>query len=128
MQPAEMDIEIGEGSDFYQDFVFLDDNGVAIDITGATAAAQVRQQFADLVPLFTFTIINGGASGKLTIKLLSTDTANPPIPYPLGKCDRAACGVWDLFFVDTNGLVTGIAGQKVRLVKGTAYINARVTR
>jgi hypothetical protein len=128
MIAAIYDLSIDEGADYFQSFTFLDSLGAPIDITGAISTAQIRKNYADIKELVNFTIINGGVTGVLTIKLLPTDTANLPFTYPPGQIDNALKCVWDLFFVDTNGLVSGVAGAKIRLIKGNALLYPQVTR
>jgi hypothetical protein len=127
MIPAKYDLFIDEGADFYQYFTFLNSNQQPIDITGATATAMMRKSFADPSPLFTFSFSNGGTNGVLTMSLLLASTENLIIP-PRGQRDKPLIGVWDLFFVDTNGNVTGIAGSTSKMLRGDVFFYSRATR
>lgn len=114
------DILIEQGSTFEYPLVWRDapaaSGGVAIDITGYTARAQIRTAFGTPETLANMTTENGGitlggAAGTITLLLTAAQTAAMP----------AAAGVWDLEMVAPSGKVQ-------RLLKGTVTVDPEVTR
>lgn len=115
MTPGKLDIVIYKGATFDDVLTWKDENGVAIDLTGYTARAQVRAAIGDAAPVLDMTTTNGkillgGAAGTITFNVAATETE-------LMAWTR---GVWDLELV--SGLVV------TRLLRGTAKTVDEVTR
>ena len=106
----ELDIFIKPGADFALSFTIEDDNDNAVDLTGATVAAQMRQ-FAEATDCFDFTVSHNGTGGRVKIGMPHEVTTK--IPY--------SSGVWDVFITFPDGIV-------INPIYGDVYIGASVTR
>lgn len=90
--PINMDMVIYKG-DFVEVFVTVkDDNDVALDLTGYTAAASLKSDFADSAPTdFTCTVT--GITGEVRIYLSST----------LSSALVAGDYIWDFEIINEDG-------------------------
>lgn len=110
--------QIDQGADWFATVFYKDPDGVAINMTGYTAALQIRSYPQDTTAVLTLTTANGGITinsllGKINIHATATQT---------GAIDEGYY-VYDLEVTDVlNG------GTKTRLAQGQAAINAEVTR
>ncbi len=116
---AQHDLKVEQGSTFNQDFVYNDIGPpkAPIDLTGYTAAMQVRKSHDSADTIFSKTdsdpeIALGGANGVIT--LLFTDELTAVLPAPFK-------GVYDLELTDGAGAVT-------RLIEGEFFVTPEVTR
>lgn len=115
------DIEIQQGATFTLAITWRDGDGVAIPLTGYTAAMQVRASYTATDKLVDITdssssqgqITLGGAEGTIDIKILASHTAT--LTAPTSKA------VWDLILTDGSG-------NKTRLLEGQCGITPQVTR
>ena len=94
---------------------YKDDNGNAIDLTGASAKMQVRDVKGGTKLAVTLTspsggIVINGPLGKLTVTLTPTQTNK--LFYPKS--------VYDIMVVDTNA-------NKIKLLEGFMTLNRSVT-
>ena len=94
---------------------YKDDNGNAIDLTGASAKMQVRDVKGGTKLAVTLTspsggIVINGTLGKLTVTLTPTQTNK--LFYPKS--------VYDIMVVDTNA-------NKIKLLEGFMTLNRSVT-
>ena len=94
---------------------YKDDNGNAIDLTGASAKMQVRDVKGGTKLAVTLTspsggIVINGPLGKLTVTLTPTQTNK--IFYPKS--------VYDIMVIDSNG-------NKIKLLEGFMTLNRSVT-
>ena len=71
-----LNIELKQGEDFYRLITIKDANGVAVDITGYSFAADIRRSFSDSVAYLSFSFNISDATGgevEMTLaKALST--------------------------------------------------------
>lgn len=70
MLAGKYDLVIEQGSAFDETVYWKDANADAVDITGYTGKAEVRQDFDSASPLLTFTLTLGDAAG--TIQMTAT--------------------------------------------------------
>ena len=109
---------IDQGADWFATFIYQDPSGNPINMTGYTAALQIRSYPADTTAVLTLTTENGGISiddlaGMVEVHATAEQT---------GLIDEGFY-VYDLEVKDVlnGGIVT-------RLVQGQAQIDAEVTR
>jgi hypothetical protein len=115
-QPGIYKLRVYQGATLDRTFTWKDSAGVAINLTGFTAAAQIRTKIDGALLLDMTTansrIVLGGAAGTIQLLVVSDDTrALKPVKN----------GVWDLELTDAAGKVT-------RLLEGDAFISPEVTR
>ena len=109
------DLTIEQGATFRRTFTWKDAAGTPVNLTGYTAAMQVRTSPNAPAPLIALTdgagITLGGAAG--TIAVLMTDEQTDALPHGKWK--------WDL-------KLTSPAGEDTRLLEGAVSVPAAVTR
>jgi hypothetical protein len=103
------DLRLDKGASCSLEIEPQDADGSALDLTGFTASAQIRQNHKSEIPLAVFIVsITGGV-----------------IALSLGAAQTAAIdkreGVWDC-------LLRAPDGTAVRLVEGKAFMTPEVTR
>lgn len=81
MPAANYDFEIEQGSKFLRYFVYKDDAGDPVDLTGRTARMQIRTNVNSPSVLMELTtqndrIVIDGPEGKVTLTLTAQDTAD----------------------------------------------------
>lgn len=106
------DIEVQQGATFELEILVFDGEGLAFDLTGATARMQVRETFASSTVLLTPTVTTNGVLGTITITATAATTAALTAP---------ALAVYDIELVMGDGKV-------YRLCQGECEISAEVTR
>ncbi|QZI94464.1 tail fiber protein [Methylophilales phage Melnitz-1 EXVC043M] len=105
-------IFINQHADFSTNVTISDSNGSALDLTSYTALAQVRKTYESTsATSFTATFDSDRTTGKITLSLTDTQTA----ALESGRY------VYDL-------LITGVSGDKTRVVEGIATVNPSVSR
>ena len=105
-------IFINQHADFSTTVTISDSNGSALDLTSYTALAQVRKTYESTsATSFTATFDSDRTTGKITLSLTDTQTAT----LESGRY------VYDL-------LITGVSGDKTRVVEGIATVNPSVSR
>jgi hypothetical protein len=115
MTATRLDLVIEQGTDYQQPFGVVDSGGRPVDITGASAAMQIRTSITDPTALVTLTTASGtlavnGPAGTITPYLdEDATTALQPGTY-----------VYDLKMLDAGGRTT-------RPFEGTATVVAEVT-
>ena len=107
---------IDQGADWFVTVVYKDSAGVAINLTGYTAALQIRDTYADSTTDLSLTSPSGGititgATGTIAITATAAQTAAIP----------AGSYVYDLEITSSGGIVT-------RLIQGKISISPQVTR
>jgi hypothetical protein len=109
------DLNMDQGSDWYFNLEYKDGSGNPINLTGYTAAMQLRQFYDSTTAVLTLTSSAGititGATGFLAIHATATQTA----AIPAGKY------VYDLEIKSSTNIVT-------RLIQGTVTVSAEATR
>lgn len=103
----------GEGAAF--EYVYKDELGVPVNLTGYTGKAQVRKAFDSPAAVLDATSGNGkvtidALAGKVTIKWPGSETATV----------LAGPHVWDHFLYPP-------AGEPLQMLYGTVDVRARVT-
>ena len=105
-------IFINQHADFSTTVTISDSNGSALDLSSYTALAQIRKTYESTsATSFTATFDSDRTSGKITLSLTDTQTA----ALESGRY------VYDL-------LITGVSGDKTRVVEGIATVNPSVSR
>lgn len=98
----------------------LDDGVTPIDLTGVTAAAQVRHRAADDVVLAQFTVaVIDPAQGVVQLDMPATETAK--VPAFADSTSDASRHEWDLVLTDGSG-------RALQLLRGTVIGRQLVTR
>ena len=106
-------IYIDAGADYTTTVSVSDGAGNALDLTGYTAAAQIRKTYESSSATVSFTVAfnSDRTTGKLDLTLTGAQTAT----IPQGRY------VYDV-------LITSGASAKTRVVEGIVTINPRVTQ
>jgi len=112
---GQKNFEVDQNATFSFVVEYKDDNGNAIDLTGASAKMQVRDVKGGTKLAVTLTspsggIVINGSLGKLTVTLTPTQTNK--IFYPKS--------VYDIMVVDSNA-------NKIKLLEGFISLNRSVT-
>ena len=112
---GQKNFEVDQNATFSFVLEYKDDDGNAIDLTGASAKMQVRDTKGGAKLAVTLTSPSGGIvidqlNGKLTIKMPPTQTHK--LFYPKSS--------YDLMVVDSNG-------NKIKLLEGFMTLNRSVT-
>ena len=116
MTAATNNFVIDQGANWFVTFVYKDSAGTAINLTGYTAALQIRDTYADSTTDLSLTSPSGGititaATGTIAV----TATAAQTSAIPAGNY------VYDLEITSSTGIVT-------RLVQGKISLSPQVTR
>lgn len=116
MTAATENLLIDQGADWFVNFTYQDSTGVAINLTGYTAAMQLRSEPTDLTAALSLSspssgITITGATGLVAIHATATQTGN------IG----AGVYYYDLEITSPTSVVT-------RLVQGQVTVSAQVTR
>jgi hypothetical protein len=116
MSAAIYNATIDQGATFSLQVVYKDENGVAINLTGYTAALQVRQNYYDTTAVVSLSspsngITITGATGTINITMTAVQT---------GALDEGFY-VYDLEITSSGGIVT-------RLIQGQFTVSPEVTR
>ena len=106
-------IFIDAGADYSTTVTVTDGTGAVYDLTGFTAAAQIRKTYESSAATVAFTVAfaSDRTTGQLDLTLTGAQTA----------AVTAGRYVYDL-------LITSSAGALTRVVEGIAQINPRVTQ
>jgi len=107
--PVKYNITIRRGRDLSLNFEYTDADGVAINMTGYSIAAEIRATKArdgDLIATFT-TVETSLSTGLFGITLSDTITA--------ALTDTA--GYWDLKITDAAGLIETFAEGRVDIIE-----------
>jgi len=109
--PADLDITIVQGSTYYAEYQFLD-AGSPIDLTGCTATAKLRTDFAAVGELATFTCsIPSPTTGTVRLVLLPATTTALTATFPDASTRSVVFGVWDFEVTDGTDTVRGAQGK-----------------
>jgi hypothetical protein len=107
---TKLNLVVDQGSSFSTTLNLTDDDGDVINLTGYTAAGQLRKHYTSSNSV-SFTITLGGANGTVTLAMSSNTTANI----------AAGRYVYDVELTDNTGLVS-------RLFEGIVTVTPQVTR
>jgi hypothetical protein len=105
-------IVIDQGADFKLEVKWKGSNGVPINLTGYTGAAQVRESYASKKVAMDFIVTLGGEAGTVVLKATALITGALKL--------KNNSGVYDLKLVDG-------AGDVKRLLRGTVELVPEVT-
>ena len=115
MIASNYDTIIDQGADWYINFVCLDPDNVAIDLTGATAALQLRSLPNDPFVELNLTTENGGiAITELEGLVACYATATQTGAISTG-----------IYYYD---LEVVLEGTTIRIIQGQITVSAQVTR
>jgi len=118
MPAATHNYTIEAGATFRRQISYKDAAGVAIDLTGYTAAMQIRAAITDALPAVDLTDANGGLvlGGALgTVDIYITSIATDALTF--------TNGVYDLELTDAGG-----TGDVTRILEGKVTVKPAVTR
>lgn len=107
---TKLNLVVDQGSSFSTTLNLTDDDGGVINLTGYTAAGQLRKHYTSSNSV-SFTITLGGANGTVTLAMSSNTTANI----------AAGRYVYDVELTDDVGSVS-------RLFEGIVTVTPQVTR
>lgn len=99
------DLRVEQGATLALDIECLDDAGKPMDLTGCTAAAQIRYRHVDPNPAAVFTAVLGEAPGVVALKLPANQS---------GALTKSA-GFWDAELTFPDGTVQRLAEGKVAI-------------
>jgi hypothetical protein len=116
MTAATNNFVIDQGANWFLTVVYKDSTGTAINLTGYTAALQIRDTYADSTTDLSLTSPSGGititgATGTIAITATAAQTG----------AIAAGSYVYDLEITSASGIVT-------RLIQGRISISPQVTR
>lgn len=114
--PQKHDLYIFKGATFDYLFIWKDEAGALVNLTGYTARMHMREKIESTAPFMSFTtsdssIVLGGAAGTIKLKASAAATSAVTVKQ----------GVYDLELVAPNGDV-------VRFLEGLVIISDEVTR
>jgi hypothetical protein len=112
---GQKNFEVDQNATFSFVLEYKDDNGNAIDLTGASAKMQIRDTKGGTKLAVTLTSPSGGividpTNGKLTIKMTPTQTNK--LFYPKSS--------YDIMLIDSNA-------NKIKLLEGFMTLSRSVT-
>ena len=113
---SEFDFRVNQGADLTVPFLLLDDSGGGIDLTGYTAAMQVRSRVYSTEAVDTLTSDNGRLiideiEGRITAKF----------PHEITETYPAQALVYDIE-------ITSAENERTRILQGKIIVSAEVTR
>jgi len=112
MAAGKYNITIDAYAGFAVDIVCQDADGVAVDLTGYTARAQIRKTAQSSSILTSFVVTFTPLTGTIHLTLAATETL---------KLQTITDAVWDLFLVPSGE-------EPFKLLAGAVKISAAVTR
>jgi hypothetical protein len=115
MTAGKWDITIEQGAALLQTYLIQDINGNTLDLTGCTAALQVRCSLGNPTALLTLTTENGG---------LVIDGPNGTIT-PVVEITVLNALIPDVYVYDLKLYASG--GDPLRLLEGNVYVVAGAT-
>ena len=123
IKPVEYNMTIYVGRDFDQEFTFQDSNGATINLTGYSAAAQLRPTYNSDTLLATFTTTVSGSAGTVGIYLTDTQTSGLQTENYINSksATTSTNAVWDLVLTDT-------LGKKYSYIKGKVTVEGTATQ
>lgn len=104
------DIEIQQGADFDITFLYKDEDGVIIDVSGYSARMMIKSGYRSLAVVSltqSSGITLGGASGTVAIHIPASKTVTLPGP--------PQTMVYDIFLTDPSGNIVKLVGGRVNL-------------
>lgn len=110
-QPAPIDIQITQGDDWSDRFDVLDGSGVAVNLTGLTASAKIKDAFGGTLLATITCAITTPANGQISVSLAAAATGALTIPGAATNIRSGLVGYYDLQVTDGSLIVTLAGGQ-----------------
>jgi len=107
---TKVNLVIDQGASFETTVNLIDDEGDAVDLTGYSAAGQIRKHYTSSSAT-NITIVLGGANGTVTMALSANATAN----LVAGKY------LYDVEVTDPSSIIS-------RILEGIVTVTPQVTR
>lgn len=107
---------LDQGADWYVNFTYQDNTGTAINLTGYTAAMQLRSEPSDLTAALSLTSPSGGI-------VITGATGLVAVHATAAQTNTLVAGV---YYYDLE--ITSAAGIVTRLVQGQIIVSPQVTR
>jgi len=104
-------IYIDQGSAFSNTITVTGADGVALNLTGYTVAAQMRKSYGSSTAYTFTTAVASASEGKVRISFTSSETDNIP-------------GGRYLYDVE----VTSLVGSKTRVIEGIVIVTPQITK
>ena len=98
-------IFIDQGTDFSITVDVTDTDGTALEMTGYTAAGQIRKTYSSSTASGTFTTAIAAASGQVTLSLTDTETS----AIPAGRY------VYDLTITSASSITTRVVEGQINV-------------
>ncbi len=73
---AKANILMDQGANFFTTIMLADADGIALDLTGYTGAAQMRKEYSSANAAATFTVTITAVDGQVDLTLTAAQTAN----------------------------------------------------
>ena len=109
---AKANLIIDLGTDFSKELTVTDDEGDVVNLTGYTAAGQIRKHYSsNTATNFTCTFASDRTTGKITISLGRT----------LSQALAYGRYVYDVVIADS-------ASERTKVLEGTVLVNVGVTK
>ena len=106
-------IVIDQGADYSASIDVTDSDGDNIDLTGYTAAGQIRKSYSSTTAVdFAVSVVSPGTSGILNISLTNTQTNNM----------KAGRYVYDIEITSSGGIKTRVLEGQVEITAGVTTI------
>ena len=123
MAAAVYNIEIDQGSRFQMIVTVRDSTNALVDLTGYEFAGKIKADVTTTaVAEFDYEILNQvSAKGQVRLYIPSTETAAIIVPPVRGEVRPTASFIYDIEYGPA-------AGEKERLLQGTATVSAEVTK
>ena len=103
---------IDQGANYFSTILLTDVDGIALDLTGYTGAAQIRKEYTSSNAAATFTVTITAEDGQVDLSLTAAQTANLTAGEYLYDCE-----------------LTQTSSNKVsRIVEGKVTVTPEITR
>lgn len=113
---AKLDLVIRQGADFRLRLTFRNADTTPLDLTNITPRAQLRDSYVSTTSTsFTFEIAPTPTDGWMDLILSNTATA--ALTCGPDEASNKSLKVWDLEFVDSAGVVTGMVYGDARVFR-----------
>lgn len=103
-EPASVDLVVYRGDDVAVGIVVKNADGTPVDLTGATAAAQIRKSTEDPDPVAEFTTT------------IDANMITLGLPHDVSATLPLVALVWDAQLTGADGTTTTVAAGRVRVV------------
>lgn len=119
--PAELDITVFQGANFYLPFTLTDEDNEPVSLTGATIRGKVKNDVDDTAVIMTFTgTVVSGADGEGEVTATAAVTAAVVLPASAAKKRPLTKYLYDIEVLFSDGYVQ-------RILEGRCYFSPEVT-